>query len=79
MKWLHEAITDDKTLRVSTARLAVLSASVTLCLSTLWLTVAATWRVELVPALTVFGGALATMAGAGYVTSKAMSGSAKND
>ena len=68
LTWLKEAVSDNKTGRVSSSRIVMLISGVTLCLSTLWLTVAAYWRIELVPALTVFGGSLATMAGAGYVS-----------
>lgn len=74
MKWLTEAIRDDKTLQASAARITMLLAAVTLCLSTLLLTVASFWRVELVPALTAFGSVLGTMGGAAYVTNRVQSG-----
>ena len=69
MNWLHEAVTCGRTSRVSSTRIIMLMSALTLCVSTLWLTVLAYWRVELVPALTVFGGALATMSGAGVRSS----------
>ena len=70
MKWLDQAIRDDNTHQASASRITMLIAAVTLCLSTLLLTVGSFWRIELVPALTAFGSVLGTMAGASYITSK---------
>lgn len=72
--WLKEAICENRTGRASTTRIVMLMSGVTLCLSTLWITVIVFWQVELVPVLTVFGGALATMSGAGYVAGRAWPG-----
>jgi hypothetical protein len=71
---LKEAICDNKTGRASSTRIVMLLSGSTLCVSTVWLTVIVFWRVELVPVLTVFGGALATMSGAGYVAGRAWPG-----
>ena len=70
MRWLIEACQDSHTKSVSSARIVSLLSGATLSLCTLWLTVAAFWRIELVPALTVFGGSLATQAGASFVATK---------
>lgn len=70
MIWLSQAIRDDQTKMASAARITMLLAAGTLCLSTLLLTVASFWRIELVPALTAFGSVLGTMGGAAYVTQK---------
>ena len=75
---LKEAIRCDRTGVVSSTRIVMLVSGLTLSSSTLWLTVASTWNPELVPALTVFGGALATMAGSGYVANR-MTGKAKTE
>lgn len=68
--WLKEAICENRTGRASSTRIIMLMSAVTLCVSTLWMTVIVFWRTELVPVLTVFGGALATMSGAGYVAGR---------
>ena len=70
MKWLREAINEGTTGQASASRITMLLAAITLCLSTLSLTVASFWRIELVPALTAFGSVLGTMGGAAYVTQK---------
>jgi hypothetical protein len=57
----------------------MLMSAATLCLSTLFLTVAAFWRVELVTPLTVFGGSLATLATGGYVAARAWPGKKENE
>ena len=72
--FLKEAVCDDRTGRASTTRIVMLISAVTLCLSTVWLAFAAFWMVELVPALTAFGGSLALMAGSGYVSARAWQG-----
>lgn len=74
MSWLREAVCDNKTGRASSTRIVMLMSAVTLCLCTLWLTVAAFWEVALVPALTVFGGSLATLATGGYVAARVWPG-----
>jgi hypothetical protein len=70
MNWLREAINDSKTGLASTKRINVLMAGATLSICTLILTAIVYWRVEVVPALIVFGGSLSAMAGAGYVMGK---------
>jgi hypothetical protein len=70
MTWLSEAIRENKTGLASSTRIVMLAAGLTLCSCTLLLTVGSFWRIELVPALTVFGSALATMAGGAYVTNR---------
>jgi hypothetical protein len=67
MTWLREAINDDKTGLASSTRIAVLSATWTLCITTLSLTVAVWVKPELASVLTVCVSALATMAGGSYI------------
>jgi hypothetical protein len=67
---LHEAISDNSTGRASSTRIIMLVAGVTLSFCTILLTAGSFWRIELVPALTVFGSALATMAGGGYIAAR---------
>lgn len=74
MTWLIEAITDGRTRRASSARIVSLLAGATLSFCTLWLTIASFWRIELATPLTVFGGALAGLAGANYVAQRVTSG-----
>jgi hypothetical protein len=75
----REAACDNDTNRVSSARVIALIAGVTLSLSTLWLTVAVFWRVELVTPLTTFGTALAGLAGANYIVQKITNGKKGNE
>ena len=70
MNWLREAINDSKTGLASSKRIAMLMAATTLSLCTTILSVIVFWKVEVVPALIVFGGTLGGMAGAGYVMGK---------
>lgn len=70
IEFLREATCNDKTGRASSSRITMLCAGFTLCVCTLFLTVASFWRIELVPALTVLGGILGTMGGAGYVAQR---------
>ena len=73
MKWdtiLNEAIRDNKTGLASSTRIIMLTAGMTLSFCTILLTAGSFWRIELVPALTVFGSALATMAGGGYIAAR---------
>ena len=70
MSWLREAVTSPNTGHVSSSRVVALVAGLTLSAATIWLSLAAFWEVELVPALTVFGGALAGLAGANYVANR---------
>ena len=70
MNWFAEVISDGRSQRLSSTRFNAVIAGITLCLSTLILTAIVYWRVEVVPALTVFGGALAGLAGAGVVVNK---------
>ena len=72
-KWsitLREAIRDNKSGLASSSRIVALLSGVTLSACTILLTVLAFFKIELVPALTVFGGALAAQAGSGYVATK---------
>ena len=66
MRW-EQALQDDSA-RVSSTRISLLIATVTLSLSTLVLTFAVLWKPDLVPALSVAAGGLAGMSGAGYVS-----------
>jgi hypothetical protein len=68
--FIKEASCDNDSGRASSARVISLLAGATLSLSTLWLTVAAFWKVELVTPLTAFGTSLAALAGANYVMQK---------
>jgi hypothetical protein len=77
--FIKEAACDNDTNRASSARVIALIAGVTLSLSTLWLTVAVFWRVELVTPLTTFGTALAGLAGANYIAQKITNGKKGND
>lgn len=70
MSWLREAISDSRTGLASSKRVAMVFASLTLCLCTIMLTMIVFWKVEVVPVLVAFGTALAGMAGAGYVMGK---------
>jgi hypothetical protein len=78
MKWLREAVTDGKTNRVSSTRVVAMLAGWTLSLCTLALTVASFYKIELAAPLTVFGGALAGLASANYVTQR-ITARPKND
>jgi hypothetical protein len=78
MTWLREMLSDGRTNTLSSTRVVATLAGVTLSLSTLFLTVASFWRIELVPALTVFGGSLAGMAAGNYMTQK-IAGSKTNE
>lgn len=69
MTWLREAVSNPSG-RVSSSRLVALVAGLTLSLCTLLLVPLAYSEPQLVSALTVFGGALAGMAGANYVTNR---------
>lgn len=71
MKFVVDAMRDNRTGQPSSTRLVSVVAGLTLSACTAVLTVASFWRIELVPALTVFGGALAGMAGANYVAQRA--------
>ena len=77
MKWLREASNSPATGQTSSSRVIALVAGFTLSASTLVLTIMAYWETALITPLTVFGGALATMAGGGYVTNRIMSGTEK--
>lgn len=68
--WMREAISDGRTGLASTKRIVMLTAGLTMAFCTLLLTVAAFFVEYVIPALTVFGGALAAQAGAGYVGGK---------
>lgn len=62
----RELISDNKTGRLSSARLISVIAGVTLALSTLWLAFASYLETALVPALTVALGAIAGLAASNY-------------
>lgn len=68
VKWT-QAIQDDSD-RVSSTRISLLIATVTLSISTAVLTFAVLWNPELVPALSITAGGLAGMSGAGYVSNR---------
>lgn len=74
MTWLREAITSPVTGKASSSRVIALVAGSTLSICTLALTPLAYLKPELVTSLTVFGTALAGLAGSGYVTNKLTSG-----
>jgi hypothetical protein len=71
VKWFKEAACDNDTGLASTTRFAVLISSVTLCFSTVLLTLGVLWKPELVPALSVVAGGLATMSGGSYMAQRA--------
>jgi hypothetical protein len=73
MSFIKTAMLDNKTGKPSSTRLIAVVAGLTLSACTAALTVASFWVIELVPALTVFGGALAGLAGANYVAQRAWS------
>lgn len=70
MRWIEQACQDDDTKRYSSTRIAVLISSITLSICTVALTVGAFWQIELVPALSVFGGGLAGMSGGSYMANR---------
>jgi ABC-type spermidine/putrescine transport system permease subunit II len=70
VKWIEQACQDDETKRYSSTRISVLLAVVTLSLCTVILTIGSFWLVDLVPALTVFGGGLAGMSGGSYMANR---------
>lgn len=70
MNWLREAINDNKSGLASTKRISMLMASTTLSVCTLLLTIAIYRGFDVQNVLIVFGGSLASMAGAGYVFGK---------
>ena len=76
-KTLHGAVHDNDSGLPSSTRIAVLVASLTLSFSTIVLTFAVLWKVDLVPALSVVGGALGGMAGVSYTAQRAWSGKSK--
>lgn len=78
MIWLRESITSPATGKASSSRVIALVAGSTLSVCTLVLTPLAYLKPELATPLTVFGTALAGLAGSGYVTNKLTSGK-KND
>lgn len=69
MTWLREAVSNPAG-RVSSSRITALVAGLTLAICTLVLTPLAFLEPQLVAPLTLFGTALAGMAGANYVTNK---------
>lgn len=73
MTWLREAVSDGRSGRVSTKRIVMLAAGISMCIGTLAL-VAAVFVTDrdLSGPLVVFGGSLSALAGAGYVGGKAM-------
>ena len=68
--WLHEAICDNKTGLASSTRIVMLMSALTLCLSTIWLTVIVFWKTELVSVLVAFGSGLSVMSTGGYVAGR---------
>lgn len=70
MNWLREAISDGRSGMASTKRIVMLMAGWSLSVSTLILAVAAYHGKDVNSPLVVFGGALASLAGASYVWAK---------
>lgn len=79
MTWLREAAESPVTNRISSSRVIALVAGLTLSACTLVLTPLAFLKPELVTPLTVFGTALAGLAGSGYVTNRLTSGQEKKN
>ena len=73
MSWLKEAASSPQSGRVSSSRVVALAAGLTLSVCTLVLTPLAFLKPDLTTALTVFGTALAGLAGSGYVANKIVS------
>lgn len=70
MNWVREAISDGRSGLASTKRIVMLMAGWSLSVSTLILAVAAYNGKDVNSPLVVFGGALASLAGASYVWAK---------
>lgn len=70
MNWFREACSSGGTGRLSSSRMVALVAGLTLSACTAILTVASFFKIELATPLTVFGGALAGLAGANYVANR---------
>ena len=69
MTWLRE-LSSDKSGHLSSSRAIALGAGLTLCCSTILLTVGSFWRPEMLPTLTAFGPSLAGLAGANYAMNR---------
>lgn len=71
MTWLREAVSDGRSGRVSTKRVVMLAAGLSMSISTLALVVAVFIGWDVSGPLVAFGTSLSAMAGAGYVGGKA--------
>ncbi len=71
MAWLREAVSDGRSGRVSTKRVVMLAAGLSMSISTLALVVAVFVGWDVSGPLVAFGTSLSAMAGAGYVGGKA--------
>lgn len=79
MNWLREAVSDGRSGRVSTKRIVMLSAGVSMSISTLALVVAVFYGWDVSGPLVAFGTSLSALAGAGYVGGKAMESKAPSE
>lgn len=70
--WLREAVSDGRSGRVSTKRIVMLSAGISLSVGTLALVAAVFADHDVSGPLVAFGTSLSALAGAGYVGGKAM-------
>lgn len=70
MSKIKELLSDSRSERLSVKHTAMMIATVTLSLCSLMLTPLSYLKPELVPALIVFGGSLASIAGGAYVMGK---------
>lgn len=70
MSWLREAATDSNTSKVSSKRVCMLTACFTLSLSTLMLTIAACFKVEVSAGLGIVAVPLAGLGGFTYINTK---------
>lgn len=70
MIWLHETVSSPHTGRASSSRVIALAAGLTLCFSTVLLTIGSFWHLEMLPTLMAFGPSLAGMATIGYATNR---------
>jgi hypothetical protein len=78
--WLRQAVADGQSNKVSTKRIIMLVAGISMSVSTLGLVVAVFFGWDVSGPLVAFGTSLSALAGAGYVGGKAMENKApRND
>lgn len=70
MHWMRELISDNRTKALSSVRVVMFFSGMSLCFSTIVLTLIAYWRPEAINAIVMLAPSLAAMSGAGYVSQK---------